>query len=487
MNPLEGIPPSPPRDSLKRPRSESSDDDADPEPISYNNPPGVRYGKDSLVCDQCGVGFRKHSDLKKHNARHARQYRCIEVNCPRTSIGFATINDLYRHEKSVHGKHVGKSRMYKCFAPGCAKASKLWPRLDNFKQHLIRMHPNEDIDALVKRSEQWQEEEEGGPDSMQLDRIDTQDSVISSLQNVKRLRSPPHLPGPSGDRMLTHRWDVTPPTSATNPQGRPDQLLRGIVDKPQTNGTPASGRQPGDPYRQIQPTGPDGNRMGGPNATPTHPSHSQRDSQMSEPPPLEPDESKTISRAAEVRELSSEARCGSCHLAGRRCYIDSANPRHCVSCPTENHCIFRRTVVREGPATHFLWHELVGIHNIPQAMPLHHQQQHMIHMQQPPPGPGPHPMAQGPPPQQPSPIMHPRGPPQPQGQPGLDPALMTPAPATAPSQPPSQPAQLPPSQQQTPAQQQLQGPQSVASTPQGPAQASATLPADPSPAPSLQQ
>ena len=41
--------------------------------------------------------------------------------------------------------------MYRCFAPGCAKASKLWPRLDNFKQHLIRMHPIEDVEALVKR------------------------------------------------------------------------------------------------------------------------------------------------------------------------------------------------------------------------------------------------------------------------------------------------------------------------------------------------
>lgn len=89
--------------------------------------------------------------IRKHNARHSRVYRCVEEGCPRSSIGFATINDLYRHEKSVHGKHVGKSRMYKCFAPGCAKASKLWPRLDNFKQHLIRMHPTEDIDALVKR------------------------------------------------------------------------------------------------------------------------------------------------------------------------------------------------------------------------------------------------------------------------------------------------------------------------------------------------
>ena len=51
------------RESLKRPRSDSSDDEPSPEPIGYAQS-GVRYGKDSLVCDQCGVAFRKHSDLK---------------------------------------------------------------------------------------------------------------------------------------------------------------------------------------------------------------------------------------------------------------------------------------------------------------------------------------------------------------------------------------------------------------------------------------
>ena len=51
------------RDSLKRPRSDSSDADPSPEPVGFAQP-GARYGKDSLVCDQCGVAFRKHSDLK---------------------------------------------------------------------------------------------------------------------------------------------------------------------------------------------------------------------------------------------------------------------------------------------------------------------------------------------------------------------------------------------------------------------------------------
>jgi hypothetical protein len=69
MDSTEGKLSSPPldldhRDSLKRPRSESSDGDASPDPTGFVPPAGVRFGKDSLVCDQCGVAFRKHSDLK---------------------------------------------------------------------------------------------------------------------------------------------------------------------------------------------------------------------------------------------------------------------------------------------------------------------------------------------------------------------------------------------------------------------------------------
>lgn len=299
---------------------------------------------------------------------------------------------------------------------------------------------------------------------MQLD--NTQDSVISSLQNVKRLRSPPRLSGPShseSDRLLsTRRWDVTPPTTAIAPERRQD-LQQILANKPQTNGTSAPPRQPGDPYRQIQPTGTDANRPSQPVANHSQPQH--RDSQVMEPPPLEPDENKTISRPAEVRELSSEARCGSCHLAGRRCYIDSANARHCVSCPTENHCIFRRTVVREGPATHFLWHELVGVNNIPQAMPAHHQQ---MLVQQPQPQPPPH----LPPQSQPQAPVH--MPPQPQPQPQPQPhgqsrqMEVTMQHGTPHQQAHPHPPHTP---SQTPAQQQLQGPQNTGSASQSQGQA----------------
>lgn len=34
----------------------------------------------------------------------------------------------------------------------CPKKDKIWPRLDNFKQHLIRMHPDHEVDDLVRQS-----------------------------------------------------------------------------------------------------------------------------------------------------------------------------------------------------------------------------------------------------------------------------------------------------------------------------------------------
>jgi hypothetical protein len=68
-------------------------------------------------------------------------------------MGFPNINDLERHQKSVHHmspKH-GKSKDYKCFGDGCPRHDKVWPRLDNFKQHLKKVHKNENIDSLLRR------------------------------------------------------------------------------------------------------------------------------------------------------------------------------------------------------------------------------------------------------------------------------------------------------------------------------------------------
>ncbi len=68
--------------------------------------------------------------------------------------GFATPNDLDRHKRSKHGLTAGSgpSRYWKCASRACENKNKEWPRLDNFRQHVERMHKEEDSTSLVRRS-----------------------------------------------------------------------------------------------------------------------------------------------------------------------------------------------------------------------------------------------------------------------------------------------------------------------------------------------
>jgi len=45
-----------------------------------------------------------------------------------------------------------RMRRFKCFGANCPKHEKIWPRLDNFKSHLTKLHRNENTNALIKRS-----------------------------------------------------------------------------------------------------------------------------------------------------------------------------------------------------------------------------------------------------------------------------------------------------------------------------------------------
>lgn len=98
-----------------------------------------------------GGDCRKTDVCRKHEARHRKLFVCDEPNCPRKA-GFGTINDLARHKKCVHNKEPerGPKMMYMCFGTNCPRPNKRWPRLDNFKQHLNRMHHDEDEGSLLK-------------------------------------------------------------------------------------------------------------------------------------------------------------------------------------------------------------------------------------------------------------------------------------------------------------------------------------------------
>ena len=88
---------------------------------------------------------------RKHLLRHEKSHKCDLPNCPRGKLGFGTINDLERHKKSKHGirpRH-GATKSYRCASRRCKMSSKLWPRLDNFKQHVKRVHKSENMQELI--------------------------------------------------------------------------------------------------------------------------------------------------------------------------------------------------------------------------------------------------------------------------------------------------------------------------------------------------
>ncbi|KAK0613473.1 hypothetical protein B0T14DRAFT_280128 [Immersiella caudata] len=88
------------------------------------------------VCPTCKASVKTKAELNKHKLRHEKPFRCDAPECPRTQ-GFGTQNDLARHQQSVHRAEGLK---FRCAEGACKTKLKLWPRADNFKQHLKRVH-----------------------------------------------------------------------------------------------------------------------------------------------------------------------------------------------------------------------------------------------------------------------------------------------------------------------------------------------------------
>ncbi|KAH8893121.1 hypothetical protein GQ53DRAFT_102717 [Thozetella sp. PMI_491] len=93
-------------------------------------------GADRLVCSTCHRMVKNKSELNKHYLRHTKPHQCDISGCNRKE-GFSTKNDLMRHKESVH-KTVGKK--YSCNIGVCRDKEKIWPRADNFRSHLKRVH-----------------------------------------------------------------------------------------------------------------------------------------------------------------------------------------------------------------------------------------------------------------------------------------------------------------------------------------------------------
>ncbi|KAL6711824.1 hypothetical protein ACN47E_002867 [Coniothyrium glycines] len=125
----------------------------------------------NLECAECGETMKCNSDFKKHELKHKKPFKCTEHGCRRIR-GFTTVNDLNRHKKSVHRLGLEDGR-FKCASVNCRNKGKVWPRLDNFKQHIERMHPDEDHDFLIQR---WQTPEEMSPHTSNDTNIELMDT-----------------------------------------------------------------------------------------------------------------------------------------------------------------------------------------------------------------------------------------------------------------------------------------------------------------------
>ncbi|KAK2069512.1 hypothetical protein P8C59_004090 [Phyllachora maydis] len=96
-------------------------------------------------CEHCKKNVKTRSELKKHDAKHRKPHHCDVPGCKRTN-GFMTVNDLARHQRSVHQAAGIK---YRCQLESCRTRDKLWPRADNFRQHLSKVHKRR-VDSIAE-------------------------------------------------------------------------------------------------------------------------------------------------------------------------------------------------------------------------------------------------------------------------------------------------------------------------------------------------
>ncbi|KAI0392057.1 hypothetical protein F5Y17DRAFT_379394 [Xylariaceae sp. FL0594] len=116
------------------------------------NPQSIRLETSTLRCETCKAPLRTKSEQTKHHRRHTKPYKCDVENCPRKVEGFSTTNDLDRHKRSVHPESDATGDRYVCHLGQCINKEKLWPRADNFKAHLKRMHKLESVsDTALER------------------------------------------------------------------------------------------------------------------------------------------------------------------------------------------------------------------------------------------------------------------------------------------------------------------------------------------------
>ncbi|KAI1778318.1 hypothetical protein F4818DRAFT_296663 [Hypoxylon cercidicola] len=109
-----------------------------PPPLSSTANHQVHY-EGVQICEVCNKQLKTKSESKKHKQRHDKPFKCDVPGCPRAE-GFSTPNDLERHKRSVHPDEKAAGNRYRCPIGPCRNKDKIWPRADNFRAHMKRLH-----------------------------------------------------------------------------------------------------------------------------------------------------------------------------------------------------------------------------------------------------------------------------------------------------------------------------------------------------------
>ncbi|KAJ3492430.1 hypothetical protein NLG97_g5402 [Lecanicillium saksenae] len=106
---------------------------------TYSSATAATGHRGPFRCTQCQKICKSQSNLKKHELTHSRPHLCNYRGCSKSTEGFSTPNDLQRHKASVHKE---ASFGYQCTHPDCTRGGepKIWPRKDNFRTHLSKVH-----------------------------------------------------------------------------------------------------------------------------------------------------------------------------------------------------------------------------------------------------------------------------------------------------------------------------------------------------------
>ncbi|KAI0095461.1 hypothetical protein F4814DRAFT_443504 [Daldinia grandis] len=115
-------------------------------PSTFSQPAVARQvnPEGSKICETCNKVLKTKSELKKHKQRHDKPFKCTVKGCTR-SEGFSTPNDLDRHKRSLHPDEHADGDRYLCQVGPCVNKKKIWPRADNFRAHMKRVHQKEFI------------------------------------------------------------------------------------------------------------------------------------------------------------------------------------------------------------------------------------------------------------------------------------------------------------------------------------------------------